>query len=133
MKSKRSSNIWEFFIVDEKDSKNAKCKIKECIQPSVARGGEEPRSFSTTNLKNHLKKHHPSEFSNFLKKQNINEKNQGLKNAQAIQGENIEAAADIMFQEMRKRTNLNGGGEKSKIQRKKNFVNKKLEPLNDER
>ena len=58
--------MWEFFAEDEKDSKYVKCK--ESIKPTVARGGDEPRSFSTMIQKNHPKNHHPSWFLKFSQK-----------------------------------------------------------------
>ena len=60
--------MWEIFAEVEKDSKYVKCKHKESIQPTVARGGDEPRSFSTMIQKNHPKNHHPSWFLKFYQK-----------------------------------------------------------------
>ena len=54
--------VWEFFSIAE-DTKFAKCK--NCTE-LVARGGDNTKSFNTTNLVHHLKTKHSEEFSKLL-------------------------------------------------------------------
>ena len=56
------SPVWEFFSIAE-DTKFAKCK--NCTE-LVARGGDNTKSFNTTNLVHHLKTKHSEEFSQLL-------------------------------------------------------------------
>ena len=55
--SKRRLSIWQFFTAGESDHQ-ASCNI---CNASVLRGGQSVKSFTTTNLVSHLRKH-PPEF-----------------------------------------------------------------------
>jgi len=57
---KRRSLIWQFFIAGESD-RQASCSI---CNTSVSRGGQSAKSFTTTNLVGHLRKH-PPEFKKY--------------------------------------------------------------------
>ena len=48
------SQIWNFFTVVQEDPKYATCN--EC-KAKISRGGSTPRSYGTSNLIGHLKKH----------------------------------------------------------------------------
>ena len=52
-KSRKTSPIWNYFEVGE-DTKFANCNI--CKEP-VSRGGKTTKTFNTSNLVGHLKKH----------------------------------------------------------------------------
>ena len=53
--SKRRSPIWQFFTAGESD-RQASCSI---CNASESRGGQSAKSFTTTNLVDHLRKHPP--------------------------------------------------------------------------
>lgn len=77
MASKRRSIICEFFSLCE-DSKFAQC---ESCGETVDRGGKSTKSYTPTNLVNHLKKHHKEEFEKYAKKKEENiEKQKSMKN-----------------------------------------------------
>ena len=57
--NRKRSNIWTYFTVSVCDDKKAVCG--EC-QETVARGGEKSNSFTTSNLRKHLKVHHPEKL-----------------------------------------------------------------------
>ena len=66
-----SSFCWKFFDVDQKDQSKAVCKLCEA---SISRGGKSSKTFTTTNMLNHLKKIHPEEAKVELKlKRSYNE------------------------------------------------------------
>jgi len=62
--SRKTSVIWEFFTVEE-DSRFAICD--EC-ETKVPRGGATTKSYTTTNLVNHLLKKHPEIHSKYLER-----------------------------------------------------------------
>ena len=49
------SRVWKYFSVLENDITRAKCQLCGCL---VSRGGNTKKSFSTTNLNNHLLRKH---------------------------------------------------------------------------
>jgi len=51
------SVVWDHFLVNVNDRAHAICR--HCGKP-VSRGGIKPESWTTTNLRNHLIRHHPS-------------------------------------------------------------------------
>ena len=53
MAARKKSPIWDYFIVCE-NSKYARCN--DCLE-DVTRGGSSTKSYNTTNLVTHLKKH----------------------------------------------------------------------------
>ena len=61
-KSRKTSPIWNYFTVGE-DSKYANCNI--CKEP-VSRGGKTTKTYCTTNLVGHLKKH-SEQYSDYEK------------------------------------------------------------------
>ena len=63
LKSVWRSPVWEFFTVYE-DKKFAKCH--ECAE-LVSRGGDNTKTFNTTNLVTHLKVNHPVVYNSFCK------------------------------------------------------------------
>lgn len=52
MEKNQKSEIWKYFTIENPNSTVAKCK--ECRE-LVSRGGENPKKFSTTNLRSHLR------------------------------------------------------------------------------
>lgn len=50
------SIIWEFFEVLKNDKTNCKCNL---CGVRISRGGKSAKTFTTTNMMNHLKKVHP--------------------------------------------------------------------------
>ena len=58
--SKPNSEIQNYFSINNDDETFALCNNQDCKYIKIARGGNNPRSYTTTNLKNHLKNHHSS-------------------------------------------------------------------------
>ena len=56
---RKRSNIWAYFTFSVYDEKKAVCN--ECHE-SVAHGGDKTNSFTTSNLRKHLKVHHAEKF-----------------------------------------------------------------------
>ena len=59
--SRKRFSIWTFFTTAE-STKFAKCSV--CLK-EVPHGGYSTKSYSTTNLVNHLKSKHPEEYKNY--------------------------------------------------------------------
>ena len=73
----KRSSIWAFFTTAE-NTNFAKCSV--CLK-EVLRGGHSTKSYTTTNLVNHLKSKHPKEYKNYeelkvTKEKEINSKDQ---------------------------------------------------------
>ena len=51
---KKRSTIWSFFVVDNDDKAKAVCLT---CKEKVSRGGSNPKSFNTSNLRKHLEGH----------------------------------------------------------------------------
>ena len=59
-----TSIIWDYFDIYVDDICKAKCKNTGC-KALVSRGGKTAANFTTTNLKNHLKRYHATDFKKF--------------------------------------------------------------------
>ena len=55
----RTSRIWDYFAISEQDVAKAVCKS---CKLTVSRGGQSASSFTTTNLKNHLRRYHATQY-----------------------------------------------------------------------
>lgn len=67
-KGKRSG-VWKFFTLDaDNEVPNTHAKCNAC-NDMVGRGGTNPRNFSTTNLVNHIRRHHPEQHIQYVKEQ----------------------------------------------------------------
>ena len=64
MSGRKCSPIWKFFSVSITHSRYAKCST--CGNP-VSRGGQNTKSYNTTNLVRHLEKKHPKKHANYFK------------------------------------------------------------------
>lgn len=60
------SIIWSFYKLDNDNEHLVICN--EC-KTQVSRGGKEKKNFNTSNLVQHLERHHPSTHKQYLKKQ----------------------------------------------------------------
>lgn len=60
----RKSDVWSFFSVSKSNDQKALCNICHCL---VSRGGKDTRSYTTTNLKRHMERSHPSVHNKLLK------------------------------------------------------------------
>ena len=60
----KESSIWSFFVVHNDCVCNAKCN--DCLE-RVSRGGKTMKTFNTSNLVTHLKKH-ADLYTDYLKK-----------------------------------------------------------------
>ncbi|XP_072044965.1 zinc finger BED domain-containing protein 4-like [Amphiura filiformis] len=58
----RSSRIWDYFTICENDPSKAECNT---CKSKLSRGGTIPSNYTTTNLKNHLRKYHKPEYKQF--------------------------------------------------------------------
>ena len=56
---RKRGGIWNYFNISVSNEKKAICN--EC-QDSVARGGVKNSSFNTSNLRKHLRNHHPNKL-----------------------------------------------------------------------
>ena len=65
-----TSFCWKYFDVNLKNKKTAVCKLCQAI---ISRGGKSAKSFTTTNMLNHLRKIHPEEAKVADKKRKHNE------------------------------------------------------------
>ena len=57
------SGVWKLFVIVEGDNSKALCKVcqEEGAHVVISRGGKQSKQFTTTNLRNHLRKH-PKKF-----------------------------------------------------------------------
>ena len=62
MTSKRRSPIWKFFTTNSEEDRLASCDV---CNKQVSRGGSNVKTFTTTNLVAHLRKH-PTEYQQYL-------------------------------------------------------------------
>ena len=76
--SKRRLPIWQFFTAGESD-RQASCNI---CNASVSRGGQLVKSFMTTNLVGHLRKH-PPEFKKYEDKKSASASKQLMKDSRS--------------------------------------------------
>ena len=58
----RTSKIWDYFTVNSQENAQAKCNICSSL---ISRGGKTTASFTTTNLKNHLRSCHGASYREF--------------------------------------------------------------------
>jgi hypothetical protein len=65
---RKTSKVWNFFTVSE-DTPNGQANCNSC-KNNVSRGGTTIGNYTTTNLVNHLKRHHPEEAKELNKQQN---------------------------------------------------------------
>jgi len=93
--SKRRLLIWQFFTAGESD-RQASCNI---YNASVSRGGQLVKSFTTTNLVGHLRKHSP-EF-----KKNKNEKSASA-SEQLTKESRSKTLKQVTLEENSSRTNI---------------------------
>ena len=77
--TRRRSSIWEFFSLAE-DTKFAICSL--CLK-EVPRGGDNTKSYTTTNIVHHLKSKHPEEYKKYEELKAIKEKESSRKDKQA--------------------------------------------------
>ena len=61
---RKRSEIWNYFSISVSDKKKAVCH--EC-QENVACGGDKINLFSTSNLRKHLRNHHPKKLRELKK------------------------------------------------------------------
>ena len=66
--SKRRSLIWQYFVAGESD-RQATCEV---CNAKVSRGGQTVKTFTTTNLVGHLRKH-PAEYKQYEDEKNTAE------------------------------------------------------------
>ena len=57
--SKRRSLIWDYFVINPEDEKNAICNVCEEV---ISRGGASTKNFNTSNLRYHLKREHRGKY-----------------------------------------------------------------------
>ena len=81
--SRKRSSIWTFFTTAE-NTKFAKCSV--CLK-EVPRGGHSTKSYTTTNLVNHLKSKHPEEYKNYEELKVTKEKEINIKDRQSYGNE----------------------------------------------
>ena len=57
--------IWDYFSINDDNDKFASCAV---CKDRVSHGGSCVKSFNTTNLIDHLKKKHPSDYADYKEK-----------------------------------------------------------------
>ena len=77
--NRKRSSIWTFFTTAE-NTKFATCSV--CLK-EVPRGGQSTKSYTTTNLINHLKSKHPEEYKNYEELKVTKEKETNSKDRQS--------------------------------------------------
>ncbi len=65
-----TSFCWKYFDVNPKNKNTSVCKLCQTI---ISRGGKSAKTFTTTNMLNHLRKIHPEEAKVADKKRKHNE------------------------------------------------------------
>jgi hypothetical protein len=65
----KKSPIWQYFCLLETDNSKATCHL---CGSNLSLGSNKPKNQTTTNIKNHLKSKHLTEFTNFLHENLIN-------------------------------------------------------------
>ena len=67
--SNKKSPIWQYLCLLETDNSKATCHL---CGSNLSLGSNKPKNQTTTNIKNHLKSKHLTEFTNFLHENLIN-------------------------------------------------------------
>lgn len=62
--------IWDYFKVSERNQHFAICQ--DC-KNEVSRGGSTVKTFNTSNLINHLRREHPTDFKDYEEKKKVQE------------------------------------------------------------
>ena len=62
--------IWNYFVVSERNERFA---VFQLCRENVSRGGKTIKTFSTSNLIDHLKKKHPVDFKDYEEKKKVQE------------------------------------------------------------
>ena len=71
--------VWNYFVVSERNERFAVCQL---CNENVSRGGKTIKTFGTSNLIDHLRKKHPTDFRDYEEKKKVHE----LKVKQAKEG-----------------------------------------------
>ena len=62
--------IWSYFVVSERNERFAVCQI---CNENVSQGGKTIKTFGTSNLIDHLRKKHPTDFRDYEEKKKVQE------------------------------------------------------------
>ena len=62
--------IWSYFVVSERNKRFAVCQL---CNENVSRGGKTMKTFGTSNLIDHLRKKHPTDFRDYEEKKKVQE------------------------------------------------------------
>ena len=62
--------IWSYFVVSERNERFAVCQL---CNENVSRGGKTMKTFGTSNLIDHLRKKHPTDFRDYEEKKKVQE------------------------------------------------------------
>ena len=90
LERKKRSAIWSFFVVDKEDKSKAVCLTCE---EKISRGGKQPKSFNTTNLRKHLEhtKGHEDKYKEYIEQE---KKRQELLSGKGYKQVTLEALAE---------------------------------------
>ena len=88
LERKKRSTIWSFFVVDKEDKTKAVCLT--CSE-KVPRGGKQPKSFNTSNLRRHLEGHE-DKFKEYIEQEK--KKKEELKQVTSYKQVTLEALAE---------------------------------------
>ena len=75
----RKSEVWNFFSISATDDSKAVCE--DCGE-KVARGGESPKTFTTSNLRKHLKNRHLTLFTKLVEVEKCSTQKDGKRKTQ---------------------------------------------------
>lgn len=75
-----NSAVWKFFNICEEDPTRAKCVI---CSVTISRGGKNRKSFTTSNLRQHISSKHPSNYSELQSMAGLHEEQRGNDSSQS--------------------------------------------------
>ena len=92
-----ASIVWKYFSINDKDKTTCICNLCKAV---ISRGGKSAKTFTTSNMMNHLRKKHPEEFGKESRKTEGGEKRThtescGAGSASSSEGRSCKSQATI--------------------------------------